>query len=119
MLIIENQEYFDKVKADASATEGAAKAFQDALDMLHHYGDLHGDGSGLCNVALYADWSPNSFVLSFRWRSGSPWSGALIYSGPGLNGSGDARSDGGAPSFTVSLDPDAASGQTHKWSVHT
>ena len=43
-----------------------------------------------------------------------PWfNGGLIYSGPG-NGS-----DGSGPSFTVSLDPDAASGSKHMWSVHT
>jgi hypothetical protein len=39
--------------------------------------------------------------------------GGLIYSGPGF------PSDGSAPNFTVSLDPDASGGVKHMWSVHT
>jgi hypothetical protein len=45
------------------------------------------------------------------WKPGLV--GGLIYSGPG------APSDGSAPSFSVSLNPDAATGQKHTWSIHT
>jgi hypothetical protein len=40
--------------------------------------------------------------------------GGWIYSGPG-----GARSDGGFPSLTVSLDADASTGAKHMWSIHT
>ena len=45
------------------------------------------------------------------WKTGLV--GGLIYSGPG------APSDGSAPSFSVSLNPDAAAGRKHMWSIHT
>jgi hypothetical protein len=45
------------------------------------------------------------------WKPGLV--GGLIYSGPG------APSDGSAPSFSVSLNPDAATGRKHMWSIHT
>jgi hypothetical protein len=45
------------------------------------------------------------------WKPGLV--GGLIYSGPGV------PSDGSAPSFSVSLNPDAASGREHTWSIHT
>jgi len=45
------------------------------------------------------------------WKPGLV--GGLIYSGP------CAPSDGSAPSFSVSLNPDAATGRKHMWSIHT
>lgn len=60
---------------------------------------------------------PNfSFGIFGRTRDGTEellMNGGIIYSGPGR------PSDGRAPNFTVSLDPDAANGKTPKWSVHT
>jgi hypothetical protein len=82
MLIIENQEHFDKVRC-----------------------------------RLYSDFAPHSFFWRIEYSSLEGWKpglvGGLIYSGPG------APSDGSAPSFSVSLNPDAATGRKHMWSIHT
>jgi hypothetical protein len=50
-------------------------------------------------------------IASDGWKPGLV--GGLIYSGPG------APSDGSAPSFSVSLNPDPATGRKHIWSIHT
>ena len=112
MLIIENQEHFDKVREFARSV-GADAELQKRLDFLAGFG---GDPAKV-RCRLYGDFAPHSFFWRVEYSSLEGWKpglvGGLIYSGPG------APSDGSAPSFSVSLNPDAATGRKHMWSIHT
>lgn len=64
-------------------------------------------------VTLYSDFAPHSFGFDKEYLSEDgtwrfDYNGGLIYHGPHDNGG-----DGGAPTFSVSLDPH------HGWSIHT
>jgi hypothetical protein len=112
MLIIENQQHFDEVREFARSV-GAVAELQRRLDFLANFG---GDAAKV-RCRLYSDFAPHSFFWRMEYSSLEGWQtglvGGLIYSGPG------APSDGSAPSFSVSLNPDAAAGRTHMWSIHT
>jgi len=112
MLIIENQEHFDSVR-DFAGSVGAGAELQRHLDFLASFG---GDAAKV-RCRLYSDFAPHSFFWRIEYSSADGWKtglvGGLIYSGPG------APSDGSAPSFSVSLNPDAAAGRKHMWSIHT
>jgi hypothetical protein len=112
MLIIENQEHFDSVRDFARSVEAGAE-LQRHLDFLASFG---GDAAKV-RCRLYPDCAPLSFFWRMEYSSPAGWKtglvGGLIYSGPG------APSDGSAPSFSVSLNPDAAAGRKHMWSIHT
>jgi len=101
MLIIENQEHFDKVREFARSV-GADAELQKRLDFLAGFG---GDPAKV-RCRPYGDFAPHSFFWRIEYSSLEGWKpglvGGLIYSGPG------APSDGSAPSFSVSLNPDAA-----------
>ncbi len=90
----------------------AEKSLNACLDRLKDY-RLRGEHPTICNV--YADFAPHSlyFELVEDYSGDRVFNGGIIYSGPGL------PSNGGAPSFTVSLDDDAARGRKHMWSIHT
>ena len=111
VLIIENQEHFDKVREFARSI-GADAELQKRLDFLAGFGD-----PAKVRCRLYSDFAPHSFFWRIEYSSPQGWKpglvGGLIYSGPG------APSDGSAPSFSVSLNPDAATGRKHMWSIHT
>ena len=106
MMIIEDQEHFDKVRKFARCV-GAEAELQKQLDFLAGFG---GDAAKV-RCHLYRDFAPHSFFWRMEHSSLDGWKpglvGGLIYSGPG------APSDGSAPSFSVSLNPDAASGKAH------
>jgi hypothetical protein len=113
-LILECSEYFDEVKQQADEMGALAELVYGLkqLTMGNYRGNV------ISRVRLFSDFAP----LSFTWTKeflgdDGKWhyymNGGLIYSGPGN------PSTGGAPSFTVSLDPDAATGVKHMWSVHT
>jgi hypothetical protein len=112
VLIIENQEHFDKVREFARSV-GAEAELQKQLDFLAGFG---GDAAKV-RCHLYSDFAPHSFFWRMKHSSLDGWKpglvGGLIYSGPGV------PSDGSAPSFSVSLNRDAASGRKHMWSIHT
>ena len=112
MLIIENQEHFDSVR-DFAGSVGAGAELQRHLDFLASFG---GDAARV-RCRLYSDFAPHSFFWRMEYSSADGWKtglvGGLIYSGPG------ASSDGSAPSFSVSLNTDAAAGRKHMWSIHT
>ena len=112
MLIIENQEHFDSVR-DFAGSVGAGAELQRHLDFLASFG---GDAARV-RCRLYSDFAPHSFFWRMEYSSADGWKtglvGGLIYSGP------CAPSDGSAPSFSVSLNPDAAAGRKHMWSIHT
>ncbi len=100
------QQKYDEVRAFAEQV-GALDKFEEALERLRN---LAGKDS---KCTLYSDFAPHSFEFVIT-RNGQRWiNGGLIYSGPGQ------ASNGGGPSFTVSLDPDASQGISHKWSIHT
>jgi Domain of unknown function (DUF4120) len=112
MMIIEDQGHFDKAHQFARSV-GAEAELQNQLDFLAGFG---GDPAKVrCHP--YSDFAPHSFFWRMEYSSPDGWKpglvGGLIYSGPG------APSDGSAPSFSVSLNPDASSGRKHMWSVHT
>lgn len=111
-------QYLESVKTAAAATSAeAVTALQERLDYLDQY------AQGRANCYIFRDsYAPNSFYLRMMDAADETkqwWNGGLIYSGPGLSGGEGARSDGGASSFTVSLNPDAQFGRRHMWSVHT
>ena len=112
MLIVENQEHFDKVHEFARSV-GAEAELQKQLDFLAGFG---GDAAKT-RCHLYSDFAPHSFFWRMEHSSIDDWQpglmGGLIYSGPGV------PSDGSAPSFNVSLNPDAATGLKHMRSIHT
>ena len=112
MLIIENQEHFDSVR-DFARSVGAGAELQRHLDFLASFG---GDAAKV-RCRLYSDFALHSFFWRMEYSSPDGWKtglvGGLIYSGAG------APSDGSAPSFSVSLNPDAAAGRKHMWSIHT
>jgi hypothetical protein len=112
MLIIENQQHFDDVREFARSV-GADAELQKRLDFLANFG---GDPAKV-RCRLYSDFAPHSFFWRMEYSSPEGWKtglvGGLIYSGPG------APSGGSAPSFNASLNPDAAAGRTHMWSIHT
>jgi hypothetical protein len=112
MMIIEDQEHLDKVREFARCV-GAEAELQKQLDFLAGFG---GDAAKV-RCHLYRDFAPHSFFWRMEHSSLDGWKpglvGGLIYSGPGV------PSDGSAPSFSVSLNPDAASGRKHMWSIHT
>ena len=112
MLIIEKEEHFDRVR-DFAHSVGADAELQNRLDFLASFG---GDAAKE-RCRLYSDSAPHSFFWRIEYSSPEGWKtglvGGLIYSGPG------APSDGSAPSFSVSLNPDAAAGRKHMWSIHT
>ena len=112
MMIIEDQEHLDKVREFARSV-GAEAELQKQLDFLAGFG---GDGAKV-RCHLYSDFATHSFFWRMEHSSSEGWKtslvGGLIYSGP------RAPSDGSAPSFSVSLNPDAASGRKHMWSIHT
>ncbi len=104
-----DKEYFSKVKQFAEGV--GASSLHEELSYLSNYGQ----GDYLCFIIK--DFSPYSFAFTmFRQQKEvyvRSFNGGLIYSGPGI------PSNGSFPSFTVSLDEDAASGKRHMWSVHT
>ena len=112
MLIIEKEEHFDRVR-DFAHSVGADAELQRHLDFLASFG---GDAAKE-RCRLYSDSAPHSFFWRIEYSSPEGWKtglvGGLIYSGP------CAPSDGSAPSFSVSLNPDAAAGRKHMWSIHT
>jgi hypothetical protein len=112
MLIIENQQHFDEV-GEFARSVGAAAELQKHFDVLANFG---GDAAKV-RCRLYSDFAPHSFFWRMEYSSPEGWKtglvGGLIYSGPG------APSDASAPSFSVSLNPDAATGRKHMWSIHT
>ena len=110
MLIIENQEHFDKA-CEFARSVGAEAELQNQLDLLAGFG---GDPANV-RCHLYSDFAPHSFFWRMEYSSREGWKtwlvGGLIYSGPG------ARSNGSAPSFSVSLNADAA-GRPAAYVVH-
>ena len=111
MMIIEDQEHLDKVREFARCV-GTEAELQKQLDFLAGFG---GDAAKV-RCHLYPDFAPHSFFWRMEHSSLDGWKpglvGGLIYSGPGV------PSDGSAPSFSVSLNTDAASGRKHMWSIH-
>jgi hypothetical protein len=103
----------EEVKATARKMgPDAEESLKDQLDYLDNY-MLHGEHPTTCRV--FSDFAPHSlyFELVMTDSESRIFNGGIIYSGPGL------PSNGSAPSFTVSLDDDAAAGKKHMWSIHT
>jgi hypothetical protein len=111
-------DYFAEVVKFAAEVDAVGELLS-ALTRLSDYAKGNEEIETQC--VIYRDFAPYSFAFLMKRREVAsddpeykPWfNGGLIYSGPGL------PSDGCGPSFTVSLDDDAASGRTHKWSTHT
>jgi hypothetical protein len=79
---------------------------QKELDYLANYGGT----PDYTECQLYKDFAPQSFAFDMM-RNGKRWfNGGLIFHGPHDNGG-----DGGAPTFSVNLNPDT---RPH-WQVHT
>lgn len=115
MLIIEQENVVEQLQ-DAVAFAAKVGALDELVSQLHYLSN-YGGGEGGIRCVLFPDFAPMSFRFSMEKMAAEVWEpwfhGGLLYSGPGVN------SDGNFPSLSVSLDPDCASGQVHKWSVHT
>lgn len=117
MIKIQNPHHFADVVRFA-AQVGALDSLINAINGIDQWFDLDLNSPDV-TATIIPD-SPYEGEKSFRFflkDEKKPqfvlMHGGIIYSGPGH------PSDGSAPSLTVSLDPDASAGTTHKWSVHT
>lgn len=114
MLVFQDQAHHDRVVAFARRV-GAEAALQKALEYLRTYACDRDPKATRC--ILRADEAPYSYVFVMERRAGDGYTtwfhGGLIYSGPGQ------KLDGTWPAYCVSLDPAEASGDAHRWSVHT
>ena len=92
------EEYFEQVERFAHDT-GRLEQFYSRLEQLCSNGDT---------VRLFRDFAPHSFEF-VRMRNGMRlYNGGLIF-----HGSHDGGGNGGAPTYSVSLNP------VDGWSIHT
>ncbi len=107
MLVIENKEHFETVKAFAEET-GQMEQLQGKLDYLAEFG---GEPKNV-RCLLFRDFAPHSFEFMLQKHVNGEWkrwfNGGLIY-----HGSHDRGGDGGAPTFSVNLTPQQG------WTIHT
>jgi hypothetical protein len=61
-------------------------------------------------VFLYPDWAPMSLAFQLKWNGKNDMNGGFIFHGPH-----DGGGNGGAPTFSVELNPDT----NPHWSIHT
>jgi hypothetical protein len=61
-------------------------------------------------VFLYPDWAPMSLVFQMKYNGKNDMNGGFIF-----HGVHDGGGNGGAPTFSVELNPDTKS----HWSIHT
>ena len=111
MIVDKSNGKLDMVK-DAAREMGpeAEESLKNRLDYLDNW-LIHGNLPVECRI--FSDFAPHSLTFVLVRNGEVILNGGIIYSGPGL------PSNGGAPSFTVSLDDDAAYGRKHMWSIHT
>jgi hypothetical protein len=62
------------------------------------------------DVFLYPDWAPMSLAFQLKWNGKNDMNGGFIF-----HGVHDGGGNGGAPTFSVELNPDTKS----HWSIHT
>ena len=114
MILIYDPDHFTDTERFAKEA-GALDNLRERLQYLAGYAQNGGERITRCK--LFKDWATHSFAFMIQIFENGEWRdwfrGGLIYSGPGQ------PSDGSAPSLTVNIDPDAASGTKHMWSVHT
>lgn len=105
MLAIENQSHFDKV-VDFAKKINMFDQLNDRLEYLQDYSDQ------VTRCKLYKDSAPYSFAFTMEKKNGDDWKvwfyGGLIY-----HGSHDNGGDGGAPTFSVNINP------MDGWAIHT
>lgn len=112
MLMVINQEYFDKVKAFAERI-GKLACLQEKLDYLANYACSE-EAPNNTRCRIYRDFAPGSFEFVMdKWNKTKqdyvPWfNGGLIYHGPQ-----DGWDGAKGPTLSITLTP------TDGWSVHT
>lgn len=111
MLKVENQEHFDAVIEFAERV-GLRQQLEGRLRYLEHYATSP-DDPGKTRCRLFKDWARYSFefVMDLRQPDGTyrQWfNGGLI-----LHGADDGFGSGGAPTFSVCIEP------TTGWEIHT
>lgn len=116
MIVFANPQHFANVIQFAADVGGLDSLIDSIKNLDRFFG--RDDITARVHPDISSDLTdPNfRFAIFGRTRDGKEdllMHGGIIYSGPGR------PSDGSAPNLTVSLDPDAASGKTPKWSVHT
>ncbi len=86
----------------------------DQLQYLNSYGS---EAAPKSKVVFTHDFAPLSMTFMMYGHEKGKWTewfnGGLLYSGPGV------KLDGGAPSFSMSLNKEAREGLLHRWSTHT
>lgn len=110
MLVIENQEHYDKVLAFAKKV-GLEDDLQQRLDYLTHYACQDDPEHTRC--LLYWDFAPYSFAFTMEVKRDGEYkrwfNGGLIFHGQHDKGG----ADGSAPTFACSLVPCTG------WMIHT
>ena len=112
MLVDNTEGYLDTVK-DFADKVGKADSLQSKLDYLDTYASARREEGLETRCQLYEDWSPQSFAFRMEMRQdGGEW-GQWFVGGLIFHGAHDGGGDGGAPTFSVCLNP------TDGWSIHT
>ncbi len=112
MLVDNTDGYLDTVKAFADKV-GKADSLQSKLAYLDEYASARREEGLETRCQLYEDSSPQSFAFLMEMRQdGGEWTrwfnGGMIF-----HGAHDGGGNGGAPTFSVCLNP------TDGWSIHT
>ncbi|MDI9564892.1 MAG: DUF4120 family protein [Bacteroidota bacterium] len=94
---------FDKIKAFATSN-GLTESFQKTFARLEKY-SLNG-----CDVNLYIDFAPLSLYFEIFRDGQFVLNGGFIF-----HGSHDGYGNGGAPTFSVCIEPE----RTPHWEIHT
>jgi len=107
------QEHFQKVAAFAAEYPERLIQFVNKLEYLSTYGERREDVTSVRTV-LTADFAPYSFNFYTFWNDEeTPFMrGGLIF-----HGSHDNGGDGGAPTYSVNINPVTA--EHGEWRVHT
>ena len=115
MLVIENQEHFDKTVAFAKTAGfydnpggNYNTSLKSRLDYLEQYGK-----SDKTRVRLFPDGAPHSFYFVIEQKSGDGEWECLLNGGLLFHGPHDGLGSGAGPTFACTLVP------TRGWSIHT
>jgi hypothetical protein len=119
MLIVENQDHYDKVVAFAKEVGlyedpgNKTNTLANRLSYLENYGGKGEDGTDRMRVRLIRDCAPMSFYFLLEQKTADGAWGRVIEGGLLYHGSHDGNGSGAGPTFAVTLDP------TVGWSIHT
>jgi hypothetical protein len=101
MIIDKTNGRLEEIRAYAEK-QGLTESFSRTFSRFERYSD--------CDVNLYADFAPMSLYFEITRDGQFVLNGGFIFHGPH-----DGFGNGGAPTFSVCIDPEKVTG----WSIHT